>query len=124
MEPTVTFYGSDTVQRTCRVTISVFCRMQLELYHQIRESNMILHKQKSAACHMLYILNTSQNSLISFDSTKKCLDVASFLGRPDRLIAVFVSRQENHIQCLYCNHEKNTSWRNINNTICSGFCGI
>lgn len=43
---------------------------------------------------MLYILNTSQNSLISFDSTKNCLDVASFPGRPDRIIAVFVLKQE------------------------------
>lgn len=63
---------------------------------------------------MLYILNTSQNSLISSDSTKNCLDVASFLGRPDRLIGVFVSRQENHIQCLCCNHEKRNMEKNIN----------
>lgn len=97
-------------KKTCWVAISVFCRVQLELYHQIRESNMIPRKQKSAVCHMLYILNTSQNSLISSDSTKNCLDVASFLGRPDRLIGVFVSKQENHIQCLCCNREK----RNIN----------
>lgn len=47
---------------------------------------------------MLYILSTIQNSLISFDSTKNCLDFASFLGRPNRLITMFVSRQKNHIQ--------------------------
>lgn len=50
---------------------------------------------------MLYILNNSQNSLISFHSTKNCLDAASLLGRPDRLIVLFVSRQENHIQSLW-----------------------
>lgn len=75
---------------------------------------MIPWKQKSAACHMLHILNTSQNSLISSDSTKNCLDVASFLGRPNRLIGVFVSRQENHIQCLCRNHEKRNMERNVN----------